>query len=28
MGWQFPWYSSYGTSFNFDFHATLDDRVA
>jgi predicted dithiol-disulfide oxidoreductase (DUF899 family) len=28
MGWEFPWYSSYGTSFNFDFHATLDDRVA
>jgi predicted dithiol-disulfide oxidoreductase (DUF899 family) len=27
MGWEFPWYSSYGTSFNFDFHATLDDRV-
>jgi predicted dithiol-disulfide oxidoreductase (DUF899 family) len=28
MGWDFPWYSSYGTSFNYDFHATLDDRVA
>ncbi|MBG0561526.1 DUF899 domain-containing protein [Actinoplanes aureus] len=28
MGWTFPWYSSYGTDFNFDFHATLDDRVA
>jgi predicted dithiol-disulfide oxidoreductase (DUF899 family) len=28
MGWTFPWYSSYGTSFNYDFHATLDDRVA
>ncbi len=28
MGWAFPWYSSYGTDFNGDFHATLDDRVA
>src|SRR5690349_20608052 len=28
MGWTFPWYSSYGTDFNYDFHATLDDRVA
>lgn len=28
MGWTFPWVSSYGTSFNYDFHATLDDRVA
>ncbi|GAB3592629.1 thioredoxin family protein [Angustibacter peucedani] len=28
MGWDFPWYSSYGTSFNYDFHTTLDDRVA
>ena len=28
MGWEFPWYSSYGSSFNYDFHATLDDRVA
>jgi predicted dithiol-disulfide oxidoreductase (DUF899 family) len=27
MGWAFPWYSSYGTDFNYDFHATLDDRV-
>ena len=29
-GWAgpFPWYSSYGTDFNYDFHATLDDRVA
>ena len=27
MGWTFPWYSSYGSDFNFDFHATLDDRV-
>jgi predicted dithiol-disulfide oxidoreductase (DUF899 family) len=28
MGWEFPWYSSYGTDFNYDFHATLDNRVA
>lgn len=28
MGWTFPWYSSHGSSFNYDFHATLDDRVA
>jgi len=27
MGWTFPWYSSFGTDFNYDFHATLDDRV-
>jgi predicted dithiol-disulfide oxidoreductase (DUF899 family) len=28
MGWRFPWYSSAGSDFNYDFHATLDDRVA
>jgi predicted dithiol-disulfide oxidoreductase (DUF899 family) len=28
MGWEFPWFSSYGSDFNYDFHATLDDRVA
>lgn len=28
FGWTFPWYSSYGSDFNYDFHATLDDRVA
>jgi predicted dithiol-disulfide oxidoreductase (DUF899 family) len=28
MGWTFPWYSSYGSDFNYDFHATLDNRVA
>jgi predicted dithiol-disulfide oxidoreductase (DUF899 family) len=28
MGWDFPWYSSYGGDFNYDFHATLDDRKA
>jgi predicted dithiol-disulfide oxidoreductase (DUF899 family) len=27
-GWSMPWYSSYGTSFNYDFHVTLDDAVA
>jgi predicted dithiol-disulfide oxidoreductase (DUF899 family) len=24
MGWQFPWVSSFGTDFNYDFHVTLD----
>jgi predicted dithiol-disulfide oxidoreductase (DUF899 family) len=28
MGWTFPWYSSLGSAFNYDFHATVDDRVA
>jgi predicted dithiol-disulfide oxidoreductase (DUF899 family) len=28
MGWTFPWYSAEGSDFNYDFHATLDDRVA
>ncbi len=28
MGWAFPWYSSYGSDFNYDFHATVDERVA
>ncbi|MGH2393816.1 MAG: DUF899 domain-containing protein, partial [Candidatus Limnocylindria bacterium] len=23
-GWTFPWYSSYGSDFNYDFHVTLD----
>ena len=27
-GWAFPWFSSFGTDFNYDFHVTLDDRVA
>ena len=27
-GWTFPWYSSYGTDFNYDFHVTLDASVA
>jgi predicted dithiol-disulfide oxidoreductase (DUF899 family) len=28
MGWRFPWYSSEGSDFNHDFHATVDERVA
>jgi predicted dithiol-disulfide oxidoreductase (DUF899 family) len=28
MGWTFPWYSSEGSRFNYDFWATVDDRVA
>jgi predicted dithiol-disulfide oxidoreductase (DUF899 family) len=27
-GWSFPWYSSYGSDFNYDFHVTLDESVA
>jgi predicted dithiol-disulfide oxidoreductase (DUF899 family) len=27
MGWTFPWYSSSGSDFNYDFYATIDDRV-
>ncbi|MGH7564329.1 MAG: DUF899 domain-containing protein [Gemmatimonadota bacterium] len=27
-GWNVPWYSSFGSSFNYDFHATLDESVA
>ena len=27
-GWTVPWYSSYGSDFNYDFHVTLDERVA
>ena len=26
-GWTFPWYSSYGSDFNFDFHVTIDPAV-
>ena len=26
--WTFPWYSSHGSDFNYDFHATLDESVA
>jgi len=28
MGWSFPWYSSLGSDFNYDFHVTLDENVA
>ena len=28
MGWTFPWVSSHGTSFNYDFHVTQDESVA
>ena len=28
MGWTFPWYSSLGSDFNYDFHVTLDENVA
>jgi predicted dithiol-disulfide oxidoreductase (DUF899 family) len=28
MGWTFPWYSSYGSDFNYDFHVTIDASVA
>jgi predicted dithiol-disulfide oxidoreductase (DUF899 family) len=27
-GWTFPWYSSFGSDFNYDFHVTLDPDVA
>jgi len=27
MGWTFPWYSSCGSDFNYDFHVTLDESV-
>jgi len=28
MGWTVPWYSSFGSDFNYDFHATLDENIA
>jgi predicted dithiol-disulfide oxidoreductase (DUF899 family) len=28
MGWSFPYYSSFGSDFNYDFHATHDESVA
>jgi len=28
MGWTFPWYSSFGSRFNFDFGVSFDDSVA
>jgi predicted dithiol-disulfide oxidoreductase (DUF899 family) len=27
-GWTFPWYSSYGSDFNYDYAVTMDERVA
>jgi predicted dithiol-disulfide oxidoreductase (DUF899 family) len=27
-GWKLPWYSSFGSEFNYDFQVTLDARVA
>ncbi len=27
-GWTFPWYSSFGSDFNYDFHVTLDESRA
>src|SRR5687768_1102714 len=27
-GWTFPWYSSFHSDFNYDFHVTLDPSVA
>ena len=27
LGWTFPWYSSEGCDFNYDFHATLEPAV-
>jgi predicted dithiol-disulfide oxidoreductase (DUF899 family) len=28
MGWAFPWYSSFGSDFNYDFHVTHDESIA
>ncbi len=28
MGWSLPWYSSFGSDFNYDFHVTTDEAVA
>jgi predicted dithiol-disulfide oxidoreductase (DUF899 family) len=28
MGWKIPWFSSFGSDFNYDFHVTLDPNVA
>jgi predicted dithiol-disulfide oxidoreductase (DUF899 family) len=27
MGWTFPWVSSFGSDFNYDFHVTLDEQA-
>jgi predicted dithiol-disulfide oxidoreductase (DUF899 family) len=28
MGWSVPWFSSFGSDFNYDFHVTNDEKVA
>jgi predicted dithiol-disulfide oxidoreductase (DUF899 family) len=28
MGWTVPWYSSFGSDFNYDFHVTTDEAAA
>jgi predicted dithiol-disulfide oxidoreductase (DUF899 family) len=28
MGWAVPWYSSYGSDFNYDFHVSFDENIA
>jgi predicted dithiol-disulfide oxidoreductase (DUF899 family) len=28
MGWTVPWYSSFGSDFNYDFHVSRDEAVA
>ena len=28
MGWTIPWYSSFGSDFNYDFHVTNDESIA
>lgn len=28
MGWTIPWYSSFGSDFNYDFHVSHDEKVA
>ena len=28
QGWPFPWYSSLGSDFNYDFHVTNDEKIA
>ena len=28
QGWELPWYSSFGSDFNYDFHVTQDEAVA
>jgi predicted dithiol-disulfide oxidoreductase (DUF899 family) len=27
MGWTLPWYSSYGSDFNYDFHVSSDEAI-